>query len=235
MKYMGSKNRHAKELLPIILKNRKPNQWYVEPFVGGANMIDKVDGKRIGSDIHDYLIFMWQAVSKGWMPPVNITEEMYNDIRLNKDRYPEELVGYVGFACSYSGKWFGGWCRDGEGKRDYTLEAFKNAQKQFPLLKNVLFFNKSYDEYDFKEPVILYCDKPYEGTTKYRDDFDHSKFWQWCRDMFKKGHQVFISEYNAPDDFKCVWSKEVNNSLTKNTGSKKGIEKLFIYETHNML
>lgn len=48
MKYMGSKARHAKELLPIILKDRKPGQWYVEPFVGGANMIDKVDGNRIG-------------------------------------------------------------------------------------------------------------------------------------------------------------------------------------------
>lgn len=36
MKYMGSKARHAKELLPIILANRKQGQWYVEPFVGGA-------------------------------------------------------------------------------------------------------------------------------------------------------------------------------------------------------
>jgi len=36
MKYMGSKKRHAKELLPIILKDRQPGQWYVEPFVGGA-------------------------------------------------------------------------------------------------------------------------------------------------------------------------------------------------------
>lgn len=36
MKYVGSKNRHAKEILPIILKDRKPDQWYVEPFVGGG-------------------------------------------------------------------------------------------------------------------------------------------------------------------------------------------------------
>jgi hypothetical protein len=30
------------------------------------------------------------------------------------------------------------------------------------------------------------------------------------------------------DGFECIWSKEVNNSLTKDTGSKKGVEKLFI-------
>ena len=49
MKYMGSKARHAKEMLPIILKDRKEGQWYVEPFVGGCNMIDKVNGNRLES------------------------------------------------------------------------------------------------------------------------------------------------------------------------------------------
>lgn len=29
MVYMGSKNRIAKELIPIITKDLKPNQWYV--------------------------------------------------------------------------------------------------------------------------------------------------------------------------------------------------------------
>lgn len=30
MVYMGSKNRIAKELIPIITKDLKPNQWYCE-------------------------------------------------------------------------------------------------------------------------------------------------------------------------------------------------------------
>ncbi len=49
MKYLGSKNRIAKYILPIMLNNRHCRTW-VEPFVGGANTIDKVDGKRIGND-----------------------------------------------------------------------------------------------------------------------------------------------------------------------------------------
>lgn len=56
MKYIGSKNKIAKYILPIMLKNRKPNQYWVEPFVGGGNMIDKVDGNRIGSDYNPYVI-----------------------------------------------------------------------------------------------------------------------------------------------------------------------------------
>ncbi len=65
MKYMGSKARIAKEILPIILKNRKPNQWYIEPFVGGANTIDKVEGNRLGSDINHYLIALYLELKKG--------------------------------------------------------------------------------------------------------------------------------------------------------------------------
>ena len=77
---MGSKARHAKEMLPIILKDRKEGQWYVEPFVGGCNMIDKVSGNRIGADVHEYLIAMWQAVSVGWLPPYKFTEEDYKQV-----------------------------------------------------------------------------------------------------------------------------------------------------------
>ena len=56
MQYMGSKNRIAKEILPIILKNKTEEQVYVEPFCGGCNMIDKVEGKRIANDYNEYLI-----------------------------------------------------------------------------------------------------------------------------------------------------------------------------------
>ena len=48
MKYMGSKARFAKYILPIVLEGRTEAQTYVEPFAGGMNMIDKVEGKQIG-------------------------------------------------------------------------------------------------------------------------------------------------------------------------------------------
>jgi DNA adenine methylase len=51
MKYMGSKAKFSKEILPIILKDRTAEQWYVEPFAGGMNMICEVGGKRIANDI----------------------------------------------------------------------------------------------------------------------------------------------------------------------------------------
>lgn len=231
MKYMGSKNRHAKEIIPILMQSYKEGMLYVEPFVGGANLIDKVplpNNLKYGYDIHEYLISMWKAVSKGWTPPKIITEDDYKDIKNNTDKYPPELVGYVGFALSYGGKWFGGWRRDSAGKRDYVREANDNAEKQFPTLLGIHFDCISvFDLKHFNKKSLIYCDPPYRFTTKYKDSFDHDKFYDWCREKHADGHKVFVSEYNMPEDFICVWSKDVNNSLTKDTGSKKGVEKLF--------
>ena len=58
MKYMGSKARFTKEILPIILKDRKPEQWYIEPFAGGMNAVCEVQGNRIANDKNLHLIAM---------------------------------------------------------------------------------------------------------------------------------------------------------------------------------
>ena len=50
MKYMGSKARFVNEILPIILKDRKENQWFVDLFCGGCSIAQEVDGKVIAND-----------------------------------------------------------------------------------------------------------------------------------------------------------------------------------------
>lgn len=237
---MGSKNRIAKELLPIILKDRKEGQWYVEPFVGGANMIDKVDGNRIGCDYHTELIELWKSLQNGWSPPVYISKEQHKDIRINKDLYPKELVGWVGFNCSYSGVYFGGFAGETKTKtgiiRNYQDEAIRNINKQLKSLKGVIFENKSYEDIVVPNNSIIYCDPPYENTSGYKNKttFSHYQFWDKCREWVNAGHKVFISEYNAPDDFICIYEKKVNSSLSANgkSGSNKtSTEKLFIHKS----
>lgn len=229
MKYMGSKARHAKEILPIILAGREDGKWYVEPFVGGANVIDKVDGPRIGADYNPYIIALWQAVADGWIPPDVVTEDEYADARTGGE--VNAKTAFIGFGCSYSGKWFGGYARGNDAKgnaRNYCSESRKNVLKQAESLRGVHFVHASYDQMDIPPNSIIYCDPPYAGTTGYATGaFNHDSFWQWCRDKVNEGHKVFVSEYTAPDDWVCVWSKEVNNTLAKDTGSKKGVERLF--------
>ncbi|WP_431107891.1 DNA adenine methylase [Winogradskyella poriferorum] len=233
MKYMGSKARFAKHLLPIILKDRKPKQSYIEPFAGGMNMIDKVDGIRIANDQHEELMAMWQAlIYENWDPPKSVSEDEYKAIKYNQDDYPKHLVAYVGFN-SFGGKWFAGYRRDKQGKRDYWAEHYRNITKQVPNLEGVVLSCKSYTELEIPENSIVYCDPPYASTTKYRDGFDHEQFWEWCRQQSKAGHHVFISEYNAPEDFKCIWEKPAKTSFSwhaDNLPAKKSVERLFVYK-----
>ena len=177
-----------------------------------------------------YLISVLQGLANGWKPPKEISEEIYKDIKTNRDDYTKETVGFVGFACSYAAKWFGGYCRGKNSKgepRNYIMEAYRNCMKQAPKLSGISFFICDYRELVIPQKSIIYCDPPYRNTTKYRSSFDHEFFWDWCREKTSNGHNVFVSEYSAPADFECLWSKEINSSLTRETGSKKGTEKLF--------
>lgn len=232
MKYVGSKGRHAREILAKILPHRKPGQTYVEPFVGGANTLQRVDGPRIGGDLHPHLIAMWREVSKGWIPPAPelMTEAFYKTCKQSaKDGSPLALEGFMGFALSYGGKWFGGYRRDKTGKRDYADEAHRAALKEFPKLEGVDFQCASYDALDFPPASLIYCDPPYRDTLGYSTGgFDHDAFWQWVRDMSAAGHSLFVSEYSAPSDFICIWQKSVKNTLDADTGAKGAIERLWV-------
>ncbi len=232
---MGGKFRIRKQILPIILKDRKPGQWYVEPFCGGCNTLSEVEGNRIGNDVHYYLIEMWRAVSKGWIPPKSISGEEYQLLKSDPDRDPT-LAGYVGFVMSFGSRWFSSYVKPESQlkfKRKPKDEAsYQSALKEFPKLRGVHFFNLNYrDLYIpngdfFSGSSIVYCDPPYQGTCDYGTYFNHDEFWQWCRDKSREGHQVFISEYNAPDDFECLWSKSQINHLN-GSKHKNSIERLF--------
>jgi DNA adenine methylase len=226
MKYVGSKNRIARDLLSIMLPYREDRTW-VEPFVGGGNMIDKATGDRLGSDANadviGALMFIRDHLDEIPKNNLEFTENMYKSLRGNESSM---LKSFAGFAYSFGAKWLGGWSRSGN--RDYVNEAYKNAMKQSPKLQGVVLKCCAYDELDIPKNSIIYCDPPYKNTTKYNvDTFAHDKFFDWCREMKQLGHVVFVSEYQAPDDFECVYAKEIASSLDKNTGGKIGKEKLF--------
>ena len=237
MKYMGSKNRIAKHILPIILKDRKENQYYVEPFVGGANMIDKVDGNRIGADNNEYLIAMWQGLQENKSRPYLIEKELYNKARdfFNKSEYStfdKFMIGWIGWMGSYNGRFFdGGYSGHSVGKRDYITEQIRNTENQISKIKEIHFVYSSYDKLEIPNNSIIYCDIPYKDTKQYSSskNFNHNNFWNWAREKSQDGHEVFISEYNAPDDFECIWQMEVTNSMNT-TKTYKPIEKLFKYK-----
>ena len=201
-------------------------------------MIDKIQCSfRIGNDIHPQLIAMFNALQNGWVPPSHISEEEYNSVRLNKESYPDYYVGYVGFNSTYGAKYFGGYARsfksDGVTPRDQSNEAYRNLINQLPNIMGVKFICSDYlnNQYCNLKNSVIYCDPPYLGTTKYSTEtFDYESFWNWCRKM-SEHNKIFISEYNAPGDFKCIWEKEhlanFDHNRGNDTNKKIRIEKLF--------
>lgn len=121
------------------------------------------------------------------------TEQDYYDQRIEFNKgFITPLNAYVGYAYSFGGKLWGGWARDSKGKRDYVSEAYRNAVKQSPKLKNIAISNLSYDKVDLESNALIYCDPPYNNTTKYKIKFNHDKFWDWCREKHNQGYNIYI-------------------------------------------
>ena len=222
MKYMGGKSKIAKYILQIILDGRRKEQWYIEPFCGGLGTFDKVTGNRLACDNNKYLIAMWQGLQQNKERPIYITKELYSDARTefnNKTniKFSDFEIGWIGWMASFNGRFFDGGYSGTVGKRDYINEQIRNTEKQIPLIKGAVFESGDYRETSMFYPdnSIIYCDIPYKGTKQYATSksFDYDSFYNWCRNMKHFGHRVFISEYDAPNDFTCVWEKEVTNSM----------------------
>ncbi|MCK9543842.1 MAG: DNA adenine methylase [Novosphingobium sp.] len=167
---------------------------------------------------------------------LSLQEFVNNCVDYNSDLFKEiYLIGWIGFMGSYNGRFYDGGYSGKTDKRDYIDEQIRNTLKQVDYLYNIEFRCFSYDILFDKilldksdKRFIIYNDIPYKDTKQYEYSklFDYDKFYNYCELLSAKGHKLFISEYNMTDKFKCVWEKQVTNSLnTKNT--YKPIEKLF--------
>lgn len=246
MKYMGNKQRIADELLKVMFDMTQPTDTFIDLFCGSCSVIERVNPsfKRIANDKNKFLIEMFKALVNGKIFPSFIPKEDYSTRRdlynlsknghliLTDDDYAE--IGWYGWMGSFNGRFFSGGysghnvlSKTGK-ERDYISEQIKNTLKSIPKLKNVTFVSESYENVSIPKGSIVYADIPYKGTKQYETskDFDYESFYDWCR-AHKNDYQIFISEYSMPDDFKCIWSKEVTNAMNT-LKTYKPIEKLFV-------
>lgn len=163
---------------------------------------------------------MWQALRGGWIPPESVTETEYKALSFAK---PSPARGFAGFACSYGGKWFGGYAR---GSGDYAAQGSRGLIKDSEHLKNVSYLCSDFSKVEVNAGDIVYADPPYSGTTKYSATFSSLKFWFTVRKWRELGATVYISEYRAPDDATCIWESSTHGFMK----GKQVIEKLFTLE-----
>ena len=230
MQYMGGKSRISKQIAEILNSAIDKDTPFVSLFCGSCAIESKVQADvKILNDKHPYLIAMWQALQNGWMPPDVVTKEEYYRVKANMDENPA-LTGFVGFGCSFGGKWWGGYAKDKRGD-DYCGQAKRGLLKDLVGIQSATFTCLDYRDVEIPDGAVVYCDPPYVNTTGYTvGQFDTHEFWDYIRQLSKRCN-VYISEESAPDDFECIWSKEKVRTLEKsdNVGRVK-VEKLFKYK-----
>lgn len=233
MNYIGSKRRLAARIVPHIQEAIKTTGFslYLEPFVGGANVIDKVDAPyRIGADNQRYLVALLSAAGGGERIPETITREEYEAVRENKERYPEWYVGLVGFCASYKSKFFGGYANGVHTKtgaiRNYTDESIRSLKRQREALSGIPFICCDYRDWLNVKNAVIYCDPPYRETTQYSSGlFDSDAFFDWCRAV-AQNNVLIVSEYDAPEDFTSIDAFGIRATLGAGQAEKRA-ERIF--------
>ncbi len=233
MKYLGGKKLIAKDIAEIIYPS--VNRIYVEPFCGGlwsavamANLVTPQKTVLMLIDIHPDLIELYRALYNNTIElPTNVSEDTYNEY---KRKPTSALRGFIGFASSFVGKWFGGYARGG--KRNFVAEAKRSLEKKFALLRQhiVIFMCMSYTHVSnllFSDATI-YCDPPYKNTTAYEgtNAFDHSAYYQTLSVWKNRNWNVFCSEYELPIGIQ-IWEKRKHKSATIDSTNSFAIERLY--------
>ena len=228
MRYQGGKSRIAASIALAIEREREreSNGRLISLFCGSCAVESKLAPhfkSVICNDNHKYLVALWQALQDGYELPEVISEQAYKSIREHKDDNPA-LTGFVGFGCSFGGKFFGGYARNKTGT-NYAAQSKRSILKDFTNLQNATFTCNDYKD------VVVYADPPYSNTTGYTSGkFNSEEFWDYMRQI-GKDNQVFISELEAPDDFVCVWERPFTRTLDRNKNNQfKVVEKLFTYK-----
>lgn len=242
MVYIGSKNRIAKHIKPFIENALKDKELYVEPFVGGANMIDKIDfPNKVGFDINANLIELLNNTDKIGEFKYITKEEYYIQRERWKNGEVDYWIGYCGFIFSYRARYFGGFgLRDnaispsGKDLNREKIARHNNLLKQAsdPLFKQCSFKVGDYRDLKDIKNAVIYLDPPYKGTNSYTGT-SHSKYnpkdlLAMCEIWSKNNNVIFLSEKENLDEahFKEVFSIDLNHYVLD---CKKVKEKLFIY------
>lgn len=231
MQYLGGKSRTRDRIAGYLNHIRNPDQPYWEPFVGAGWVLEKIKGgPRFASDINPYLVAMWQALQADWRPPGVVTEVLYQ--AAHKGLCDPALTSFIGFGCSFGGKWFAGYARGNTS----ALSSKNSLLQKLGGVRTASFFVADFLTTPPPAPnCLIYCDPPYLGTESYEGapPFDHSRFWKRVRQLERQGHTVIVSEYQAPKGFSIMLEMPIKTEMrTTASGRELRIERLFRLGQH---
>ena len=233
MQYFGGKQRIAKPLSAFLNSQLTEGQTFVDLFCGSCNVVSNIrqDVKRYANDKNKYLPVMFERIQHGFKLPTEISEEEYYIVKAMPSDTLEQIATkcFVGFGCSFSDKWWGGYARNKRGD-DFCKNAYNSTLRKSDKMKDVGFFSMDYSEFLCPADSLVYCDIPYKGTTQYSavGAFDHEAFYTWAKSQ--KQCRILVSEYehNVPEGARVVWEHKSKKDIRNKDGvQEKTVEIVF--------
>ena len=107
-----------------------------------------------------------------------------------------------------------------------SLQRLQNLQSLQSLqrLQNLQSLQSDYQDVEIPNGALIYCDIPYASTNcgKYQG-FNSERFYEWAEEQ----DNIFISEYQMPNDFICIAQTRKTILSAANGNSAKATERLY--------
>lgn len=200
MWYLGGKYRQSGAIVDAVALEAPDFEVYCEPFAGAmwsaVAMIRRFPDRRFYfSDKHPRLMEFWAAALAGWDPPERVSEEEY---RFYKENRPDgdPMVGYVGFAWSFGGKFFGGAARTNR----QIKGSYASTMRKIHVLRgaDVHLACLDYSKVAVPAGSVFYLDPPYQLRTPQDKDnggFDRLAFVEYAEAAATRARLVLSSEF----------------------------------------
>ncbi len=236
VQYMGGKARIAKDLARVMLEIAPQRDVYLEPFLGGCHVLPQMAPHfdlSIATDVMPDVAILWRdALAGAFVPPTEVTREQYAGLRHAE---PSALRGFVGFGCSFGGRFFEGYASNARGS-DFVAPAARGIERKLSTVtaSRTVIREQDYRDHEPAPGTVVYCDPPYAGTKPFSGAplWDAEAFWATMREWVERGAVVFVSEYAAPRGWVSVWTKTANVGSLKRDGNAAPVtEHLFVHES----
>lgn len=223
MRYLGGKHSLAKRISAFLESVRPSGAPFYDVFAGGLSITAAMSGERVANDACEPLIALYRGWLQGWRPPSSVDEAEYHRVKQCAD-LTDPLTAFVGFGCSFGAKYFGGYARDHQSRRNYAAVAARGLTDKLSRCADVRFESCDFEALVIPDGSLVYLDSPYRDTTPYGffKSFDHDRFDAWALALSRRAI-VVRSEYACPEPWREVASFDVRKSRFKG----RQIEKLF--------
>lgn len=193
--------RQSKHIVAAVGVLSPAFEVYVEPFCGGLwsaqAIIKAFPGRQyVLNDINPHLICFWEESKNGWNPPETISEATYAEYNRTRPM-GDPMTGYIGFAWSFGGKFFGGAART----NGLIKGSYKSCRDKIDVLRSadVSFSCRPFGDMTIQDGSMIYMDPPYESRTKqsHFGIFNKANYLMWAEKLAANS-TVIATEFLAP-------------------------------------